>query len=338
MNGDGSRTGRTDAEAARWVARRDAGLSAAEVAEMAAWLAADPSHAASLERYERIWRVMGRTSRGGTGMALLAELRRQSAARLRRRMAAAGALLAAVLLAVGVWPRREGAGRAVAAKDPVRVKVVAPTREVLPDGTIMEHLPDTLVKTDYSPAVRRVRLARGEALFTVTKDAARPFVVNAAGIEVRAVGTAFSVELEDKGVEVLVTEGRVRVDKSGASSAPTSPSTEAIGTVGAGQCAFIARDATVAAVVDASAADMAARLAWRGTCVEFSGATLTEVVDVLNRHSGKTYIIDDSALGGLALSGRFYAEDTAAVTGALSAGFGIRAQVAGPEVRLQRNR
>jgi transmembrane sensor len=45
----------------------------------------------------------------------------------------------------------------------------------------------------------------------VTKDPVRPFIVMAAGVAVRAVGTAFNVKLDSTAVEVLVTEGMVAV-------------------------------------------------------------------------------------------------------------------------------
>jgi transmembrane sensor len=66
--------------------------------------------------------------------------------------------------------------------------------------------------------MRRVILQRGEAHFEVTKNPQRPFLVTAAGIDIRAVGTAFGVQLGTTAVEVLVTEGRVSVEKSAGSS------------------------------------------------------------------------------------------------------------------------
>jgi transmembrane sensor len=82
-------------------------------------------------------------------------------------------------------------------------------RLALPDGSRVELKDGSEVVVQYSASERRVKLTGGEAHFTVWKDKTRPFIVNAAGVEVRAVGTAFNVRLEAKSVEVLVTEGRV---------------------------------------------------------------------------------------------------------------------------------
>ena len=59
---------------------------------------------------------------------------------------------------------------------------------------------------------RRVRL-EGEAYFEVTKDTARPFIVEANGIDVVAVGTEFNVNSRKKKVvESVLVKGRVEVE------------------------------------------------------------------------------------------------------------------------------
>jgi transmembrane sensor len=81
----------------------------------------------------------------------------------------------------------------------------------------------------FTDAERRVRLAGGEAHFVVAKNEAWPFVVEAAGVAVRAVGTAFAVRVDGAQVDVLVTEGRVRVEQPAVTgqtrvdAAPDSP-------------------------------------------------------------------------------------------------------------------
>src|SRR3546814_19282958 len=69
--------------------------------------------------------------------------------------------------------------------------------------------------------MRRVILRRGEASFEVAHNVQRPFVVSAEGLDVRAVGTAFVVGIEDGGVEVTVAEGVVAV--GGAASGSPRP-------------------------------------------------------------------------------------------------------------------
>src|SRR3546814_10737544 len=69
--------------------------------------------------------------------------------------------------------------------------------------------------------MRRGVLRRGEASLEVGHNGQRPFVVSAEGLDVRAVGTAFVVGIEDGGVEVTVEEGVVAV--GGAASGSPRP-------------------------------------------------------------------------------------------------------------------
>jgi ferric-dicitrate binding protein FerR (iron transport regulator) len=83
---------------------------------------------------------------------------------------------------------------------------------VQPDGTTVELNGESQIAPNFTPAVRRVRLLRGEAHFIVTKDAARSFIVSVDGVEVRAVGAAFNVRRGSAAVEVLVTVCSVQVE------------------------------------------------------------------------------------------------------------------------------
>lgn len=118
---------------------------------------------------------------------------------------------AAVVLLLGVWfgwqALRGGGGTMVAystgvgERDSLR----------LPDGTTVILGPASrLVLADgYGEAARQVEL-RGEALFDVSHDEARPFTVHAGGAWVRDIGTTFSVDADsDAGVRVVVTAGAV---------------------------------------------------------------------------------------------------------------------------------
>ena len=67
------------------------------------------------------------------------------------------------------------------------------------------------MQVDYSKETRRINLARGEAMFKVTKDPSRPFIVNAGGAIARAVGTRFGVEHREDRIRVTVAEGKVTV-------------------------------------------------------------------------------------------------------------------------------
>ncbi|MBG0811571.1 FecR domain-containing protein [Methylosinus sp. H3A] len=194
--------GALHAAAIEWWIRETAGELVGEArAEFDAWLAADPAHARA---YADI-----------SGMfAQARELRpaRRPQQRLARpgRAAAWGGLLAASI-AIAVWfgdlsllwraDHSTGVGERRTA--------------ILADGSRVELDGASAVAIHFEAGRRRVRLLAGEAWFEVAPDPARPFVVEAAGGEVTALGTAFDVALTAGGARVAVGEHRVAVASGG---------------------------------------------------------------------------------------------------------------------------
>jgi transmembrane sensor len=82
----------------------------------------------------------------------------------------------------------------------------------LSDGSTIALGADTHITVALSEKERNIELTKGEALFTVAKDAARPFKVHAGDATIVAVGTSFNVERDSDRAVVSVTEGRVVVE------------------------------------------------------------------------------------------------------------------------------
>lgn len=243
-------------------------------------------------------------------------------ARRRQRRFAAGTACAAALAALAWWqPHGSRTAPAPAGDAPATVVVNAPARRTLDDGTIAELRPGTQFEVAYTPAVRRVVLRAGAVHFAVAKNPARPFVVAAGGVEVRAVGTAFAVQVEPHAVNVVVTEGTVAVERpppaTAAAPAAVAPPTPlfldagASATVGASPPALAAVPSTPAhpEITRLTEAELAARLAWRIPTIEFSGTPLATVVAAINRHSSERVILGDPALADIRLSGVLRADN-----------------------------
>jgi transmembrane sensor len=81
----------------------------------------------------------------------------------------------------------------------------------LADGSTIALGGDTRIEVKLSEKLRAVELTKGEALFKVAKDSARPFKVRAGDATITAVGTEFNVERDSDRAVVSVTEGRVVV-------------------------------------------------------------------------------------------------------------------------------
>lgn len=297
--------------ATAWVVRQDRGLSAAEAAEFQLWLAADPRHAAALQQARAAWRLLDHLPEDAAAPVLAAGTRHRTF--WRRAVIVGGSLAAAAAAAIALtlW-----------LKTPATSEIVAPhladatdrPREVtLSDGSVVELNRGGEIAERFTAKERRVDLLRGEAHFSVTKNPARPFVVRASHVDVRAVGTSFNVDLESAAVEVLVTEGVVKLNPAADGSAWRAPAAESIPSLHPGQRALIALAPTspdVAVVVTTvSQAEIARKLAWQEPLLRLGGATLAEVAAGFERRTGRKIVFADPALGTLRLGGRFRADD-----------------------------
>src|SRR3954469_18912098 len=95
-SGPNTASGITEAAAA-WVARRDAGLSADEETELAAWLSTDARHRQAFAEHGLAWSLLDRPGRNGVADDVLEHLHRLDR-RQRRRRGLTGAVAAVALL------------------------------------------------------------------------------------------------------------------------------------------------------------------------------------------------------------------------------------------------
>lgn len=209
-------TAEIESAATDWVTRKDAGLSPAEERAFAEWFSADGRHARAYDRAAAAWAVFDRAQQSGAAADILEGLATRARRRRQRRLQAATAA-AFVLCAAWFFPwGREAAPRGEGSATPglpAGASQLANRNDVrrLPDGSVVELKPGAEIAVNYEAAARHVRLVKGEAFFRVAKDPARPFLVETNGIEVRAVGTAFSVQVQPGAIEVFVKEGAVDV-------------------------------------------------------------------------------------------------------------------------------
>ncbi len=172
-------------------------------------------------------------------------------------------------------------------------------------------------------------LVHGEALFTVAKNPKRPFVVRAAGVNVRAVGTAFNVKLAGPGVEVLVTEGAVRVERQSASAIYSNAETRPLGTeVSAGQLALVPILLAEASpiVTSRSNEEMDRLLVWRPVLLDFDSVPLSKVLEDFNRRNHVKIKIADHSLESLPIVASIRSDNVEGFVRLLEATAGIQAQ------------
>lgn len=176
-----------------------------------------------------------------------------------------------------------------------RTEVGEQRRVALRDGSVAMINTDSSVGVRLAKHQRRITLRRGEAWFQVAKDHARPFVVDAGSVHVRATGTAFSVRREGDGARVVVTEGTVLVWRDGARVPPLA--------ISAGHEAFLAENAPQPPAAKPSRTEDV--LAWRRGEIVLDGGTIASAVEEFNRYNTRKIVLRDPAVGRRTIVGYF---------------------------------
>ena len=182
----------------------DAGLRVA----LEAWIAADPRHAHAWDEARRAWQKIGEVAplRADTGKHEVG--RRGTPLKLGIGLAAATLAACLVLLIFPSLLLRIQADHATTSGELRRV--------TLQDGTAVHLAPLSAIALRFTAAERRVSLLAGDAFFEVAANPDRPFVVEAAGLESKVIGTAFDMRRSERTLSIAVQSGMVVVRHAGA--------------------------------------------------------------------------------------------------------------------------
>ncbi|AAK24673.1 FecR family protein [Caulobacter vibrioides] len=178
----------------------------------------------------------------------------------------------------------------------------------LDDGSTIELNTNSQVRVRLSKTQRSLILDRGQAMFIVAHDAARPFVVTAGDTSVRAIGTRFEVYRAAGAVRVTLAEGRVQVSKAGRRNDGGGQGGERSTPVilNAGQRVDMAPAAPASPV----AVDVAAVTGWTRGRLTFKDASLAEAVAEVNRYSRRQVVLGPGTPADQRVNGEFDAGDT----------------------------
>ena len=304
-----------DERASFWAARLDGSvLSAADQLALNAWLGEHPSHRTLLSHYCQfsadLELLLPALAESGA-----VELPQEIAPRRRWHLAwVAGAAVATAAVVAGLWlvrPRTQVASLATAVAQRQSLTLV--------DGSRAELNAQTSLQIEIGPLERRVRLASGEAYFTVTKDKARPFIVETPAGSVRVTGTVFNVRADSpSALEVLVVDGSVQVRPGESASGPAGgPVTLAPGDrLSAGAEGVTVQRLSAAAVEDT--------LAWRHGQLVCAGEPLSAVLARVARYHGRG-ITAAPAVANLRVGGRYSFDDLDAFLSAIESALNVRA-------------
>ena len=234
---------------------------------------------------------------------------------------------AMLLLAIGVGAYLELARSGELYATPIGGLASVP----MADGSQVMLNTDSQIRIALTDTERRVELGHGEAFFEVSKDPARPFVVRAGNKRVIAVGTKFSVRREGNDIEVVVTEGKVRVEHGAAvHGSGVDGSADVFLTPGS-----IARAGDAGVLVQRkSLPEAEEQLSWRSGVLMFRDQGLGEAAAEFNRYNVRKIVIRDPAVAALKIEGNFRATNVEAFVRLLESGFPVRAETQADQIVL----
>ncbi len=328
-------------QAARWVALLKDG-NESEQAAFGAWLKVSPRHveefllvAAAEHAFDEL-----RQGRSVDAAAILAAVNTNvvslegrelpadaaptaKATRTRRRWLAAAGIAVASVAAVGwalaTYPRWYGYSTSIGEQRIFELQ----------DGSVIHLNTQSRVKVHLSASQREIRLVRGEALFRVAHDAARPFRVHVRNGVIQAIGTRFNVYQAEQQTTVSVIEGLVRISKEGPAApidagvrpqatapAPDSVSPKSGREAGMdGAQLFAAGEGATIAAADGKVTrqekiDAIKVSAWRQRRLVFRGDRLAQVADEFNRYNPAPRIrVEGQRAADKQMAGVFDADD-----------------------------
>jgi len=324
--------------AATWAARlTDGQMPVEQQREFQAWLDADAGNEGALREIVGAWHAVEHYAASAEVMALR-EAALASAGRTMHRRAGRGPQLRLIRAAAAVlvlFVAAAGAGAWMWLTPRTYETGVGERRVVaLNDGSKLSLDADTIVKVAYTRENRKLWLERGRARFEVAKNPLRPFSVTAGDEVVVATGTAFSVELLQQQVHVVLYEGHVMlldrnsdgVRRTVALGAKTLPADQLLGP--GRELILPAHPSPQATVVPAAVApsDPVRSLSWEGGQLVFEDESLATVVERMNRYAERPLAIGNAGAARLRVSGVFRAGDTDALVQGLAAAFDVKAR------------
>ena len=330
---------RSTIEASEWFAlAQDGELSLAERQRFDEWLRESPAHVEEYLELAGLWDEMADIGKlrnvdfdallaGTDNVVSLPDVQdvapgtvQEVAPTIERRDLKSWVWAAAIVLAVtAIWWAVLSGGPANA----VVATAVGEQRSLaLDDGSVVSLNTRSSIRVRLTPTERRAELLQGEALFDISRDEDRPFVVVAGSTEVRVLGTTFNVyRSEDETATVTVLEGRVAVmrrtpDGSWPAAAEGAASVEHDRPREDGAVARIELTGGEQVSVDRKGsaeeprpANVEKTIAWTERRLIFEGTALVDVLAEFNRYNTRTLRVEDPELAAIRLNGVFESHD-----------------------------
>jgi len=363
-------------EAATWMVILDGDqpLSPAQQNDLQQWMATSPNHREELERLAELWGLLNvltvlavpiEKKQASLSQRFVHSLREQFTT-LTHAVVSVRAVAAAAILGLGVVALSSylQSPSLSTSNGLYQTAIGQQSTTRLSDNSSILLNTNSRVRVEYSDNVRKIFLLQGEAHFDVAPNKKVPFQVYAGDGLVQAVGTAFTVYLQqDEVVKVTVTEGKVKVmgeplasnsqnisskhSNSKHSNVQNSNSQQSnplvdLATLKAGQIGTLERVTTandsstgssqpsnnkasfLQTLESIDQQELDRQLAWHTGLVMFAGETLEQVVREISRYSELNIQITDPSLKTLKIGGQFRIGEINAMFDVLESNFNIQ--------------
>jgi len=201
----------------------------------------------------------------------------------------------------------------------------------LPDGSLLHLNTDSAVTVRYTRSERVVEIERGQAFFTVAREARRRFRVFAGEVHMIAVGTRFEGYRKPHATIVTVVEGSVAVL---AGQAPPRGFEGIPADAPLVHAGYQVRVDARGLLAQPSAVDAQQAVAWLQQKIAFEQRPLGEVADEFNRYGAIPVEIHDAALRALPITGVFDAYDLDSFVAFLQTLDGVRVERTPTRIRV----
>ncbi|MHA6205945.1 FecR family protein [Dyella soli] len=219
-------------------------------------------------------------------------------------VAAVAASVAMAWLGVDYWRGMHGYVAQSIAADASAVRSVS-----LADGTLVQLDRNSRIDVHFDGRYRRIEVVRGNALFDVGKDRARPMLVSVGGHVLQDIGTVFGVKRDAGGDTLTVISGRVRVLEAKDASRRDADLAELTGDAVADLTAGQQISFNDAGHGVAQPVQVARATAWLPSEIRVRHETIGNVARRFNAYTSKPLIIDDARIADRRISGIFLANN-----------------------------
>ena len=320
-------------EAASWIAQLDGGdISNADRIALAEWMARSPRHENEIRRLASLWSSVNdvldeaiTTPKHTPITSILAAWFKIRPVTLAGVTAAIMAPFAGIAVALFVFAQPVDDTQNFATYHVKRGEMRTIT---LVDGSLVHLNTDSVAEIYDLDSARVVRLIRGEGMFSVEKDPARPFQVIAGAGVVEAVGTRFTVRVLEGDIDVTVSEGAIRMAKAsdkivtGQINRAVEIDRQETNAVSSGYVARLVDEKVTVKPIEPE--EISRKTAWLDGGLVFNGETLEVVVSEVTRYTDVQIVISDSSLRDVRIGGVFKTGEVDPFLNALQTSFDIK--------------